>query len=34
MTFITEDEGLFHRVVDSKVKAGTWLDAEEAGVVD
>lgn len=28
MTFIVEDEALFHRVVDSKVKAGLWPDAE------
>ena len=34
MTFIAEDEGLFHRTVDSKVKAGAWPDAEEVKAVD
>ena len=34
MTFIADDEGLFHRTVDSKVKAGLWPDAEEGGAVD
>ena len=34
MTFIADDEGLFHRTVDSKVKAGLWPDAEEVGTVD
>lgn len=34
MTFIADDEGLFHRTVDSKVKAGQWPDAEEVGTVD
>ena len=28
MTFIVEDEGLFHRTVDSKIKSGAWPDAE------
>jgi len=31
MTFIVEDEGLFHRTVDMKVKAGLWPKAEEVG---
>ena len=34
MTFIVEDEGLFHRTVDSKIKYGGWPDAEEVETVD
>ena len=34
MTFIVDDEGLFHRTVDSKIKSGAWPDAEEVGTVD
>ena len=34
MTFIVEDEGLFHRTVDAKVKAGAWPVAEEVETVD
>lgn len=29
MAFIADDEGLFHRTVDVKVKSGAWPDAEE-----
>jgi hypothetical protein len=34
MAFIAEDEGLFRRTVDSKVKSGPWPDAEEVEPVD
>lgn len=34
MTFIADDEGLFHRTVDMKVKAGLWPDVEEVEAVD
>ena len=34
LTFIAEDEGLFHRVVDSKVKSGAWPNAEGGEAVD
>lgn len=34
MTFIVGDEGLFHRVVDSKIKFGRWPDVEGGDAVD
>lgn len=34
MTFIAEDEGLFHRTVDTKIKSGAWPDAEGGDAVD
>lgn len=34
LTFIAEDEGLFHRAVDMKVKSGAWPNAEGGDVVD
>ncbi len=34
MTFIADDEGLFRRTVDMKIKSGLWPDVGEGTAVD